>query len=373
MTEDYYYYPNPNDPKKFEYCWDRIDPIIKSDIERTPYKMTVRDHFYSLGDRGMLPNLQKTYKAFDKHVTTLRENGTLPTDCYSDAGHPVTEIKDEYYSPDDWIETYGNRLWNIGHDYLDEKQNFPRWHAQNNHVELWTEKEAMINTIGYYVQKNDLQVKIVSFGGFRGFSWFNEQINRLKQKIKQGKNIHILYLGDFDPSGECMDDVFVKSMHLNGEFCKVFGWDLKAFANHVNAESYSNNLNYDITFERIAVTKGQIEQYDLPWNPSKMSDEVQDKLENDKRTVGFKLKYGKVFATEVSALSGAYPQIFEKVITESVNQYFDHDIYKEGLEQHEENYSLDYIKEQRNNKINTLVTLMKEEQEDGDKDETDNQ
>jgi hypothetical protein len=55
------------------------------------------------------------------------------------------------------------------------------------------------------------------------------------------KRIHILYFGDFDPSGEDMD------RHL------------------VDALSYFFDLDrYLVDFERIAVTEDQIDEYDLP-------------------------------------------------------------------------------------------------------------
>lgn len=263
--------------------------------------MTVREHFYSLVDRDMLPNLGKTYTAFDQHVTKLRENLGLQINCYSDAGHSVTDIKDEYYSPDDWLEHLSIKIWKFHDEYLRNTQSFPRWYEQKNYVEIWTEKEAMVNAIDYYVSKNDLQIKIVSFGGFRGLSWFNEQIDRLKNKIDKGKSIRILYLGDFDPSGEKMDDVFGNSLWINGGVGEVASWDLNQYSMTLDTNDY-----IDVTFKRIAVTQEQIEQYDLPWNPEGMSEEVQEKLIRDTRTNGFKAKYGNVYATEVSALSGLY-------------------------------------------------------------------
>jgi hypothetical protein len=61
-------------------------------------------------------------------------------------------------------------------------------------------------------------------------------------KIKEsGKEIHILYFGDFDPSGDDMD------YHLNNAL-RFFGLE-------------------DIDFQRIAVTEEQIEEFHLPPMP----------------------------------------------------------------------------------------------------------
>ncbi|MGC1931603.1 MAG: hypothetical protein WA667_21740 [Candidatus Nitrosopolaris sp.] len=56
--------------------------------------------------------------------------------------------------------------------------------------------------------------------------------------MRSGKEIHILYFGDFDPSGDDMDN------HLDSALC-YFGLG-------------------DIDLQRIAVTEEQIKEFNLP-------------------------------------------------------------------------------------------------------------
>jgi hypothetical protein len=73
---------------------------------------------------------------------------------------------------------------------------------------------------------------------------------------KTGKKINVLYFGDFDPSGEDMD------RHIRQSFA-TFG------------------LKDTINFQRIAVTKEQIEKFNLPPVPD--NQETLDKVNNDTR------------------------------------------------------------------------------------------
>jgi hypothetical protein len=55
------------------------------------------------------------------------------------------------------------------------------------------------------ITKENLQVRIVTFGGFPGFAELNEHVKRFKQKMNEGKNVYVLWFGDLDPSGENID------------------------------------------------------------------------------------------------------------------------------------------------------------------------
>lgn len=58
----------------------------------------------------------------------------------------------------------------------------------------------------------------------------------------------------------------------------------------------------DLPINRIAVTKEQIQQFNLP--PTPTDADTIDKLENrDRRTPGFIRKHGKLYALELEALT----------------------------------------------------------------------
>jgi hypothetical protein len=126
---------------------------------------------------------------------------------------------------------------------------------------------------------------------------------RLRKVKTSGKEIHILYFGDFDPSGDDMD------VHMDNGL------------RHFRLE--------DIDFQRIAVTEEQIEELDLP--PMPKNKETSDKVNHDTRKNGFIKKYGKVYIVELDALLAIEPDKFKSIVRGSVDQFFDQEIYQAVL------------------------------------------
>ena len=114
---------------------------------------------------------------------------------------------------------------------------------------------------------------------------------RFLPKIRQGKKIVILYLGDFDPSGLNMDETTL-------EHIKTFAGSLYPF----------------ISFERIALTWDQIELYNPPPNPVKKKN---DGSYSDTRGEKYVALYGPS-SWELDALR---PEILDRLITDSIKVY----------------------------------------------------
>ena len=83
-----------------------------------------------------------------------------------------------------------------------------------HYVEVWIEKKAMINNFVPILRGRD--VTIVPTSGFDSTPPLYASFNRmLYQYHEVGKDVHILYYGDSDPSGEGMDE------DLNNRFQKL--------------------------------------------------------------------------------------------------------------------------------------------------------
>jgi hypothetical protein len=160
----------------------------------------------------------------------------------------------------------------------------PRWYKQPHYVEVWIEKQALADTFSSFLEGRD--VRIVVNRGYSGWSFLFENCMRLLKVKRSRKEIHILYFGDFDPSGDDMDD------HLEDAF-RYFGLE-------------------DIDFERIAVTEEQIEEFNLP--PMPKNKETIDKVNHDTRKNGFIKKYGKLYIVEVDALLAIVPDKFKSIV-----------------------------------------------------------
>jgi hypothetical protein len=282
--------------------------VIQDELNSLSFKPTVRTMFYRLFSKELISNTHSTYVAMDKATVRARWEGTLAMDCFADNTRQVVgSFNEDYYTPNEVIDFRINNLLNTEQDYADF---IPRWHNQPHYVEIWTEKDAMVGTFQSILE--GYQVRIVPNRGFSSMIFLHETIQRLKRFQSKGKYIHILYYGDFDPSGHSMDTDLKNRM-------KKMGLDV-------------DNKDNGVTFERIAVTLKQIEQYDLPYDPDKATAE---KMKGDRRTNGFLKKFGKLYAVEIDALPAKMPDIFrQELVIDKIEQYYDEDIYQELLDKY---------------------------------------
>ena len=179
----------------------------------------------------------------------------------------------------------------------------PRWHKQPQYVEVWIEKQALADTFISFLKER--QVKVAVNKGYASWTFLYDNHKRLQQLTKKtGKNINVLYFGDFDPSGEDMD------RHMQRSF-STFG------------------LKDTINFQRISVTQEQIEKFNLPSIPD--NQHTLDKVNNDTRTNKFKEKHGKLYVVELDALLAIVPEEFKSLVQKSVDQFFNQTIYDNML------------------------------------------
>ncbi len=294
--------------------WNNIIEIIKAELNlyhNQGYKPTLRSIFYRLYTKKLMPNTTSSYNSLVRATVKARLDGRLPVDCFADNSRNVIgNFNETFFEPNDYIDRSLNVIKNIPGEY----QNFiPRWHNQPEYVEVWSEKDAMSDIFQSILKGKD--VRIIPHKGFTSLTFLYECVERLKQQKRQGKNIHILYYGDFDPSGDYMVNDLQKRMNKLGL------------------------APYKIDFEKIAVTHQQIDKYKLPFNPDKTTIE---KMKRDSRTIGFMEKYGGLYAVEIDALPALIPDLFKYTVIQSVEQFFDRKIYEEILLNHSQ-YNINRI------------------------------
>ena len=260
---------------------------------------SLRTVFYRLVSLGVIPNTNQSYKLLSAAAVKARKSGKIPWDCFSDQGRQVLgNFQEDYRSPEQYIQLRIDLLKNAPQKYT-----IPRWYKQTQYVEVWIEKQALADTFISFLK--DRQVKVAVNKGYPGWSFLYDNCNRLQQTNKKtGKNINVLYFGDFDPSGEDMD------RHMQQSFV-TFG------------------LKDTINFQRIAVTKEQIEKFHLPPIPD--NQETLAKVNNDTRLDKFKEKYGKLYVVELDALLAIVPEEFKSLVQKSVDRFFNQVIYDEML------------------------------------------
>lgn len=284
--------------------WDAVVKEVSSALpwfEERGIRPTLRTMFYRLVSLEIIPNTEQVYKSLSSTTVKARKKGKLPWDSFSDEGRLVLgHFQEEYRSPNQYLQLCINLLKNASQTYT-----IPRWYRQPNYVEVWIEKQALADTFSSFLEGRD--VKIVVNKGYAGWSFLYENCKRLNKIDTAGKQIHVLYFGDLDPSGKDMD------RHLEEAFIN-FGLDGK------------------VDFQRVAVTQEQVEEFNLPPIPN--SQETIDKVNRDRRTRGFIEKYGKLIVVELDALLAIVPEEFKIQVQESVDQFFVDDIYQRVLDEH---------------------------------------
>lgn len=223
-------------------------------------------------------------------------NGDIPFNAIEDrtreiaGGDEREETTSEYF--DNWLNHFTN-CWKY--------YKMPLWKEQEKYIEIWVEKQALQSLFREITDKHNV---ILSVGkGYPSLTHLYEATQRISEITDKG--IQILYFGDFDPSGE---DIYR------------------------NIQETLEKLGLVIKFEKIAITKDQIEKYDLPPLPSKKS---------DSRARKFIEQYGDK-TVELDAIE---PNILQEIIKKAILKHFHSETYEKVKE----------IQEQRRKEIEKKI------------------
>ena len=280
---------------------DWKNDVIPKVLHKLQYEYTfaptIRGMFYNLASDGVISNTTEHYKGLDRALVDARNAGLIPMDAFVDNTRKIVDINnDEYWTPQDVLTYHLNRVKLLPKEYF-TPANIPRWYKQTHYVEVWLEKDAVKGTFQSILK--DREVRIVPNRGWSSLSFKNENIQRLLTKQEEGKIVHVLYFGDFDPSGSAMD---------------------RSLARDLN-----DALGTEHTFERIALTRPQIKDFGLEHlkNPDP---EVLNKLNRDPNGQRFMEENGDLYQIEIDALQRD-PEKFKNLVLSVVDRYFDQRVY----------------------------------------------
>lgn len=161
-----------------------------------------------------------------------------------------------------------------------------RWKNQPNYVEVWVEKDALIGIVSQVCRKLD-----VPHFSCRGYTSQSEMWSAAQRFIRQEdkESRTIIHLGDHDPSGIDMTRDIQERLEMFGA---------------------------DVTVKRVALTMEQIELYNPPPNPTKVT---------DARSSG----YIQIYGHECWELDALEPKIITDLIKNEVTALADPDLFLE--------------------------------------------
>lgn len=278
-----------------------------------------------------MANTTSMYNGLSKYTARARELGILPINCFYD-DYSIIDIDDKYLSPEQTIDNHLDKLLKLANDY----KGLPRWYKQLHYVEIWIEKNATVPEFKSVRDKAGLEVRLIPHGGYVSLSQLNDSVERICKFIKmRKKHIHILYFGDFDPSGDQMFEDIKNRLDI------IWGFTNGNLKITLGKDREKKQYKFSFDLQRVAINEDQVIAYILPKDPQ--SAKEVEKLNNDTRTAGFIRTYGRVYATELDTLPVYVPDVFRDMIVNGVNQYFDQDIYNRELEAHKKKHSPDII------------------------------
>jgi len=239
---------------------------IVTEYQDQGLRLTLRQLYYQLVSRNVVPNTERSYKNVGSLLNDGRLAGLVDWNAIEDRVR-VPREPPEWGSIQQLVEaaTAAFRL--------------PRWEGQRYYVELWVEKDALAGVLEPLAREHHVTLMVN-----RGYSSASAMYESARRFEREGadRECRLFYLGDHDPSGEDMVRDIQDRLDLFGA---------------------------DVRVEKLALTTDQVRQYRPPPNPAKMS---------DSRARGYVAQHGaqswEVDALPPQVLAGIIRDAFEEVL-----------------------------------------------------------
>ena len=255
---------------------------IIEDYMSQGYKLTLRQLYYQFVSKDLIPNNMKEYKKLGAIINDARLVGLLDWDAIEDRSRSMRG----YYgsdSPEDAIR-------NASYQYRENKM-----YDQDTIVEVWVEKEALTGIIRTACA--NWQLSFFACKGYPSQSSMHEAALRHRRWQNRGKDIVVLHMGDHDPSGIDMTRDIEERLRLFGSDAEV---------------------------RRIALNMDQINEFNPPPNPAKMTDSRSSDYIHD-------------FGSSSWELDALTPDQLNGLIEENVRDIYDHEVWAKSVEKEEIN------------------------------------
>lgn len=243
---------------------------ILEEYKNDGYTLTLRQLYYQLVSKDIIPNNDKEYAKLSNILKKGRMAGIVDWAAIEDR---VRVPKLPY-----WVDGVNDAIKDTIQQYR-----INRMKGQERRIEIWVEKDALSNVL--YRVSSKYHIRLMVNRGYSSVSAMYDAFQRLETGDV------ILYFGDHDPSG--MDMIRDVKERL-GEF------------------------GLDIDVRPIALTMEQIRVFNPPPNPAKIT---------DPRAKWYINEYGKT-SWELDALP---PKELIRLTEEAVEEIIDLDLYREML------------------------------------------
>lgn len=339
-----------NPGPKYRAYLSKITDILENEEQRT-----VRDVYYALEARGFPDELYRLsynhqlakyeddpdthphpdempsdawewefeYRFVKRAVKRGRRAGYIDPSQIIDASRAAeTRVSGGWESPEEFLDEEVEGIWNR---YW---ENF--WGEQDAYVEVWLEKQSLASVFRPICE--EYNVRLEATRGDWSDSKVYEACQRLIPYLKEGRDVRILYFGDYNPSGFHAPVSILDTMGFYG-----IGLT-RDFPGSDDARYYDVEHGFPASFkvgsgeagslsvERLALTTEQIAEFDLPENPVPSS---TDKDETIKSQFQRHVSDGRDVNVELNALKEYHRQFLEGLVREGIEKHIDPAVRKE--------------------------------------------
>lgn len=277
-----------------------VNTIIVS-YQEQGYRLTLRQLYYQLVSSDIIPNKSAEYDKLSVLLKEGRMGGVVDWDA----------IEDRLRRPDK------PAAWEGPAEILDaciNQYRCDRMKGQETYLEVWVEKDALSGVLKRVTYEYGIPI-VVNRGYSSVSAMFDahERFERASTKV-----VKVIYIGDFDPSGQDMiRDIASRIQEFNA------------------GEDRGDWYGYNFSIVPIALTRTQIEKYNPPPNPAKIS---------DPRAGEYMIKHGDM-SWEVDALR---PEVLNQILTDAIVREINMTDYAHML----------HLEEEHRNKLITLKSQL---------------
>lgn len=256
--------------------------VIATDYARRGYSLTLRQLYYQLVSQAIIPNTEASYNKLGRTVSDGRLYGLIDWNHLEDRGRTVHGIGWRGHKPDFQADIIEQAKY---------KWTLDLWKGQERRVEVWVEKQALEEVAqratqstrsGYFACKGYVSQSEMWASGVRVFG-----------NSRAGQSTLILHLGDHDPSGIDMTRDIEERLSL-----------------------FSGS---PVEIKRIALNMDQIEEFNPPPNPAKMT---------DSRYRDYRDQYG----TSSWELDALRPEMLVELIEDEIKANMDVELFNSRLQ-----------------------------------------
>lgn len=252
---------------------------IIAEYQAQGFDLTLRQLYYQFVSRDIIPNTLKSYKNLGSVINDARLAGMIDWLTIVDRTRELRSLS-HWGDPSDIVEACSKQF----HSDI--------WEGQPYRPEVWIEKDALVGVFERVC--NELDVPLLSCRGYTSQSEMWVAAQRLLRYRKQKQTPIIFHFGDHDPSGKDM----------SRDICD-------------RLELFTGKL---LEFERLALNMDQVQEYDPPPNPAKITDSRAN-------------AYIAEFGAESWELDALEPSVLEALVRSSIEKIADADKLEEAKEE----------------------------------------